>query len=441
MPYPTTTQSLSTPLQNMAISSLTPELLLSIFMRIDSKHIVLSRRVSKEWLAIIDSNRNLWNIFDWEQKHEDQSFGSPLDLFNQTSGKTLKKVSIQLQRNVKMTKDDQKQLYQVIEDSKTTLTSLSLKVSDSAQSQKALISEVIKAPNMREIIFWNPTQLSHLPYSRISLLGSGSSSHSDDEQSKLKIFWISDSQVPATGYDLIKKHSPQFSSLVSFANDRTYRPDSLVKVLSHFSDTLVHLKVDISSSIYVRDPNLASLTLPSLRVIEGEFSGGFPSFKCPILKVAIIKNMKHLEAFLVPSTVEELWLTGIETFKSFEMDSGDAEDRVEMEMKFSEETINLKILKVTESCFTKADGSRGPTSDVLYSLKGLCSPRDDDYYDWEDKYIINEAGEYEPLQQKFFNVKRLILPPGKYNLPLLKELKKVVGRKFEALDEVFEVKC
>lgn len=249
----------STDVFESGITSLSPEILLKIFLHLDSHQTVILRSVCKEFLEIIDNNKSLWRVLEWTQQEEESSTPA-LEMFDEKSGRTLKEVAIfQTQGEP----DDR--FIEVLDRSKNSLTDLSFKIGFLTTGFRLKMMELASnCHHLESLGLWCSQQdlLSLLPRthltrsSRQPYLGTGRSRN-------LQVLWC---------FNLMQEWEGKLdvTSLVSFADPFYYGSLQLRSFISKFSTTLIHLAVDLKSD--------ATLSCPSLRILESHFSPGFPSW-------------------------------------------------------------------------------------------------------------------------------------------------------------------
>ena len=171
------------------VGSLAPEVLLEILLNLESHQTVVMRRLSKEFLGIIDSNKSLWRSLEWTQLGEEESPLPALEMFDEKSGSTMKEVSI-TQPKGELPKDP---LLEVLGRSRSSMTHLSLKFyidpSFIPDQETELVTELASGlPCLDSIVFWPSYWLKVLPKTRL-IRNSKNVSLGAQSTSKLRRLW------------------------------------------------------------------------------------------------------------------------------------------------------------------------------------------------------------------------------------------------------------
>lgn len=275
------------------IKCLSPEILLKIFLNLDSHQTVMLRSVCKEFLEIIDNNKSLWRSLDWVQETNGSAVKA-LGKFDEKSASTLKEVSI----FQKYGQSDDR-ILKVLDRSKNTLTDLSFKIRFSGIGFRLKLTELASnCHHLESLILWNSrgSSLSLLPKTRLTR-SSRQPYLGTERSSNLQVLWC---------FDLVKNWNENLdvSSLVSFADESYCDSLQLRSVISNFSQTIVHLSISGSGSA-----TTSSLSCSSLRILEGRFFPGFPSWlDAPSLRIVIASSVSTGFLRELPISVEELWL-------------------------------------------------------------------------------------------------------------------------------------
>lgn len=215
------------------------DVLLCIFANFSSNQVVIFRRVSKVWLDVIDNNRAMWRILDWDQSEDQESLDQAIDLLDEKSSSTIEEVSLRDRQG-----QDQDHFIKVLSKSRATLKYLSLYSSISRglsnggstkDVRVSLLKLASNAPRLIGLILWensmHKTRGSLVrdsdPLTRIKLV-------KGDIKDGLKILCLR----RVVGSDDLS--GLNLSSLVSYTEPTIRDPETWHRILFRASSTLVH---------------------------------------------------------------------------------------------------------------------------------------------------------------------------------------------------------
>lgn len=189
---------------------------------------------------------------------------------------------------------------------------------------------------MKYFSFWPTSALSWLPVAQLVKLRNGEQNHSE-VKSQLNVFWC------WRVADLSKLELNLLKSLNSFATLSVYGPQEYRPTLLNFCNSIVHLRLRICKG---DTPN--PVHFPSLKLIQGEFEEGFPSwFNCPNLQTIVLEQVQGYSLQTLPPSVRELWLMD----RKYVYAEGGYSFKVEGWNNLSQACPNLMTLKITENFF------------------------------------------------------------------------------------------
>jgi hypothetical protein len=150
---------------------LTPEILLSIFSRLDLSQVAISRRICKDFLEVIENNKLLWRDLEWIRKNK-ESLRPTVDVMDEKSKSTIESVSIEEQvsktENLNIEKEDLRHLIQVLHRSGETLRHLSLRLCDYDQIQDQALELASSCSRLQRFILWGAGRRGYeFPHSRL----------------------------------------------------------------------------------------------------------------------------------------------------------------------------------------------------------------------------------------------------------------------------------
>lgn len=278
------------------LKTLSPEILLDIFLNLASHQTVTLRSVCKEFLEVIDNNKSLWRVLEWKQQEEECPVQA-LEMFDEKSASTLREVSIfQAQGEP----DDR--FIEILDRSKNSLTILSFTIRFLTIAFRLKMIELASnCQHLESMVLWysDEDSLSLLP--KTCLARSSRQSCLGTERSRnLQVLWC---------FNLAKEWNGKLdvSSLVSFADKAYYNSLQIRSFIIKFSSTLTHLFISSDNGI-----TTPSLSCPSLRILEGRFFYGFPSWlAAPNLQIVIASSVGETFVQGLPISVQELWLLSL----------------------------------------------------------------------------------------------------------------------------------
>lgn len=289
----------------MDISILSPEILLSIFLKLNSDEIVILRRISKKWLEVIDTNKSLWRELEWIEKSGD-SIEKAVEMFDQKSASTLEMVSIQ---QVKRYSHFQQPLA-VIGRSRESIKSISILTHHPMLIIAQLLKLARSSPKLEKLVLWDAFESCKQLLPLTHLIPLRKRSDTASSTSNLKVLWLfSDLSREKVEQQILKIPTQFIQSLISFALLGASTFQQIRPLLVKFSGTIVHLRLSILANDFQMEQ---PLFCPNLKVLEGFFQNSVSLyFESPNLKHLIIWLGASSVLHGIPSSVEQLWLNSV----------------------------------------------------------------------------------------------------------------------------------
>lgn len=281
------------------ISKLVSEILLLIFLHLDLNQLVVCRRVNKHLLEVIDNNQLLWKIFEWIQQDQ-ESFKPALDMFNEKSQSSLRKVLIQDQHSKK---EDLLHLMQVLEKSKKSLEEVTIKVSRYEEIHHQVLEKLTTSSSLRSLVLWEwKFEWYRIRFPLARLVPSTSQVKKSPVPHQLQLLWIVDG--------IAKMDSKHLKSFISFALCRSLSSQKGLELIGNFSESLMHLRISFNDNYIDNGSSPVPLFCPNLICLEGWFSSGVSSFfHAPRLRILVLEVVAEPgDLGVVPPLVEEIWL-------------------------------------------------------------------------------------------------------------------------------------
>lgn len=379
--------------RSIDISSLSHEILLSIFSHLDCNQITISRRVSKNFLEVMDHNQLLWRELEWVQKNDQKSFNyfkPALDMFDEKSGSTIERLSIQGQY---INDNEREYLMQVLDRSKRTMRCRSLTSPGCEYIQDRVLELIPLSHHLNQLILFPSNGCDvDFPISHLVPLKKEPETEAEVASStRLQVLWVE---------NFAKLNVNLLNSLVSYAQGDGLNPQECQSLISNFSETSVHLKLGVTSGL--SSVQVQPLLCPNLTVLEGYFMRGVSSlFICPKLRYLVLEQVEDLELEGIPSSVEELWLNSRKD--SFRTENWEP-------LVYS--CPRLQVLKLSEDFVYDSDF--GDKIKVDYLLEMMENRNK----------MVKERREVDGVQ--FTSLQKLILPTGLFSKSDLDRLEKMV---------------
>lgn len=344
--------------------TLPPDVLLSIFKKLESNEMLQVRTVCREWLELIDEHKSLWRRLDlmsqeeippdqpfnkqlseemdWggedydedqdpdyveedetedeelDEDYEDQSEEedeeaerevkkiSVLELFDSKSGSSLQKVSM----FIDLEERKAEHFIQLLEKNKNTLQFLHLLTlrTSWATIPESFSDLLWKLPNLVECVLMSSSNV------KINWVEDKEKSASQPKSSSsLKLLWI------PIGDSLFKSHLHLLDNLVSLKIGSHIEMHECRRLLEVPSQSLKHLDLVISfDGDYYTPPIIAKLELPKLEVFSLKVQGFmfFPTFmEVPVSLVLVLDKL-----LLSTPPIFTIWIQSLERLEFLEED-------------------------------------------------------------------------------------------------------------------------
>lgn len=270
---------------------LSPELLLNVFKRLDSKEMVNIVRVSKDWLKIIDENKSLWRRLVLPERQSRWNT-SIVELFHRKSCSSLQEINMQ----INFFDSQIEEFSSLLKKSENTLHTLYLK--GGTHAAIALSELCWRLPKLTKCIIVDSKKGHPSP---VKFVKPRFPNADGQIQDGLRVLWT----VTTSSIERAISEDPcRLDQLVSLKLQDRIECFRLEALLRQSSKTLKHLSCRLRS----REPMPPTLNLPLLEILELQHDEtSFPSWlRIPYPCTLIFREPRKLFRDLPP--ISKLWV-------------------------------------------------------------------------------------------------------------------------------------